>query len=283
MRESLEDDRRAKGHPVARMVVRTVERSRVPRPAPPPGHGVVEALVDLFRLDGLRTAIQLLGPRRDERQPDPLAAPNGERATDLMPTDLLQLGVAPDHEAVVTAHRGPHLDATPTDPWRELPVVEARRHRHLQLHVARHALDHTDQLAVGIERAAAARREAVEDTSLAAGRLERGGQHQGAVEVLAARVPSPLLRLDGAIAPALPVEQSAEAAPRVETRRAAPVDRAGLGNEGGRVEVANQRVVPDGGISAHSGIVSGGATLRWERRLRCIQWPWRSRGSASRR
>ena len=60
---------------------------------------------------------------------------------------------------------------------------------------------------------------------------------------------------------ALAVEQAAERAARVEARQAAPVDRAGAGDQRGAVAVADQRVVGDRRVRA--GVGHGGLIPRY--------------------
>ncbi len=113
---------------------------------------------------------------------------------------LGELLVAPHDQRVVAADRRVQAVPVAADPRPDLPVVEPRRHAHVELDRAAHALDHPEDLApLGLGRAFVDR-EAVEQLGLA-GRSEQGGlEHQRVIEVGANVIPGPVAnRADRAV------------------------------------------------------------------------------------
>jgi hypothetical protein len=141
-----------------------------------------------------------------------------------------------------------------TNPRPDLTGVEPWDDSHLELNRAADAFDHAQDLAlIGAERLVG-QQEAVEQLRLAGGTDEVGLEDERVVEVRALVLPRPLGdRADRAMAAALPVEQAAERASRIEPRQAAPVDRSVSRDQRGAVAVADQRVVGDRRISVWFG------------------------------
>src|SRR5207302_7524368 len=129
--------------------------------------------------------------------------------------------------------------------------VEADRHLDVELAVATEALDDADQLLERILAAAQAHREAVDDRRLAAVGDEGRPQHHGVLQVLTASGDDVAHRGDRAVTATPPVEQPPEDAAGVDSRHAAPVDRAGGADQGHRVAIADERVVAYRWVGGH--------------------------------
>src|ERR1700733_1766259 len=137
----------------------------------------------------------------------------------------------------------------PADPRTDLPVVKARRDAHVELDRSAHALDDPEDLPLLGLLGAGVDREAVGQPGLAGLPEERRLEHEGVVEIGARVLPESVAGgLDGAVPAAAAVEQSAEAAARIEPGQATPIDRAVARYERGGMAVADQGVVADRGI-----------------------------------
>src|SRR3954447_18865206 len=151
-----------------------------------------------------------------------------------------QLEVTRDHQTVVAADRRVDVRALLADPSVDLAVVVARHDLDLEVDRAADALDHAQDLRAGPGGSVPRHRHAVGDHRLPALDPEAGFEHHRVAAIAAVDVRLRALhRDDREVAAALPVEQPAEAAARVEARQAAPVDRAPARDQGGRLAVAD--------------------------------------------
>jgi len=218
-----------------------------PGPFPPPVHRALEQLVDGPRIGLIRRArVHALRGTVGEREAHTIPRTDRESADQLVLGILGELLLAPHEQRIVASARA--LEAVPvaTDPRPNLAVVEPGREPHLELERPAHPFDHAQDLpGVGAERGVADQK-AVEQPRPPRGTDELGLEHERVVEVgahvLERAVPG---RIDRAMPAASPVEQAAERAPGVESREAAPIDRAVSRHERRGVAVADQRVVGD--------------------------------------
>lgn len=132
-------------------------------------------------------------------------------------------------------------------------VFEARLELDVDFNLASIATKHPDELPVRIDRfgllglRGLADGQAVRQDENAAVGLEPGLQDVGVGQV-AARGPVRSLRADAEMAAARPVQKPGEHRPRVETVKAAPIDRAIKRHEGRRMTVADERVRGNGWV-----------------------------------
>src|SRR6185437_4682823 len=161
----------------------------------------------------------------------------------------MKANVSQDQESGVAADGDESALRRGADPGLDLAEIESRHESDIELQSAADAFYHPHDLASRPLPAAAAHGEEVDDARLAARRAEGGHQHQASLQVLAVRAEAPL-GADLEVAAVVPVEQTPEAAVRIEARQATPVDRALPGDERRRVTVADERVVRDGRVLA---------------------------------
>ncbi len=175
--------------------------------------------------------------------------------TQLVLVGLLELLLAEDQQRIVATCGAVQLVPVAPDPRSHGAVVKAGRHVDRDFDDPANALDDAQDLALPRLAGSIAHHEAVGQPQLAPRAGERRHEHQRVLHVLPCHVTELAVdRGDLAVAASLVVEQAPERAPGVESRQAAPVDRAGRRDQRRAVAVADQAVVADGAIS-------GGRTL----------------------
>src|SRR5713226_2540689 len=96
-----------------------------------------------------------------------------------------------------------------------------------------------------MRRAALAQRHEVDENGLARVGRKRGFEDEGVVPIATRRARGLIERLDLPMAVARLAEQRSEARAAIEARPAQPIDGAAVGDEGGGLAIADERVVLD--------------------------------------
>src|ERR1700744_2840446 len=138
------------------------------------------------------------------------------------------------------------------DPGLHLAEIQPRHDRYIELHVTTQSVNDPDELAAGMEFAAGAHREEIDEPRLTGFRGESRDEHE-AVAAILALYPVRTDRGDREVAALVPIEQATKTTIGIEPGQAAPVDGAGARNQRGGMAIADERVIGDRRINRLAG------------------------------
>ncbi len=153
-----------------------------------------------------------------------------------------QLAIAPNQEPIVAADRREHVHRSATQPRPYRPVVKPRCHLEAHLRAATLALNDPHQLTMRLERAVLAHSKEIPHPHSPVRAFKDALEHQRVLDIAHAPPARLALYAHRAEPAALTVKQPSEAAPAIETRQTAPVDRTLSRNQGSAVAVPDQPI-----------------------------------------